>query len=255
MFRIFCNFVAFVASLPHQRPRLGMALVKLGGPVADIRGSIGGTVYSRNRSGAIARSRTIPVNPGSASQIKIRSCIGVIRNLWYNTLTQAQRDAWDAYAESVSMLNRVGESINLTGWNHFCRSALSCLYNDLSYVADGPTEMALPEQDETISISASAASGEITVTFDESSAWCNETGSHLLVYASRGKSPTVNFFKGPYRTAGVLDGDDTTAITSPQTVTAPFTLTEGQKVFCQFRILRADGRLSEPFRSDCIIGA
>ena len=249
------SFFCWLMTLPRQRVRYGMALIKLGGGVADIRGSIGGTVFSRNRSGAIARNRTVPVNPASAKQTKIRSVMSVVRNAWYNTLTAAQRTAWDSYAEAVEVQNRLGESIKLTGWNHFCRSAACLLYNDLAIVADGPTEMALPEQDGTISITASAASGEISVAFDDEAAWLDETGSHLLVYASRGQAPTINFFKGPYQIAGTVDGDDSTPPTTPATITAPFTLIEGQKVFCQFRIVRADGRLSAPFRASCVIGA
>lgn len=249
------NFIVAFAALPHARVRYGMALVKLGGGVADIRGSIGGTVFSRNRSGAIARNRTIPVNPGSAAQTKIRSCMSVVRNLWFNVLTAAQRQAWDTYAEAVEVTNRLGESIKLTGWNHFQRSASSALYNDLPYQADGPTELALPEQDESISITASAATQLITIAFDDESAWASEDDAHLLVYASRGISPTRNFFKGPYQIAGTLAGDSGAPLASPLTVPAPFVLTEGQKVFCQFRIRRGDGRLSAPFRSVCTVAA
>jgi len=249
------QLICWLSAMPKSKPRLGMALVKLGGPVADIRGSIGGVVYSRNRSGAIARNRTIPINPGSETQTKIRSIMGVLRNAWYNTLTAAQRAAWDAYAEAVAMTNRVGESIKLSGWNHFSRSNACALYNDLAVVADGPVEMALPEQDETLEITASEATGLISISFDEDSAWVDEDDAYLICYASKAKAPTINYFKGPYQLAGTVAGNATTPLTSPQTVTAPFPLQEGNKVFCQFRILRADGRLSAPFRKVCVIAA
>lgn len=249
------NFVCFLAALPRSKDRKGMALIKFGGGVADMRGSIGGTVFSRNRYGAIARNRTVPVDPSSTAQQKIRSIMSVVRNAWFNTLTAAQRTAWGTYAAGVEMTNRLGESVYLTGWNHFARSAACILYNDLDIVAAGPTELALPEQDETLSVTASEATGLLSLSFDTDSAWVDEDDAYLICYASRGKNPTVNSFKGPYMIAGKLAGDSVTPLTSPQTVTSPYTLTEGQKVFIQCRILRADGRLSEPFRAVCTVAA
>lgn len=246
MYCIFCKNAA---------KRKGMALIKLGGGVADIRGSIGGTVFSRGRYGAIARNRTIPVDPASSKQVKIRSIASVVRNAWFSTLTAAQRAAWDTYAAGVQMTNRLGETINLTGWNHFCRSNMSVLYNDLTLIANGPTTLALPEKDESIAVSASAATQLLSISFDEDSAWVDEDDAYLLVYASKGQNPTKNFFKGPFELAGKIAGDATTAPTSPQTITAPSTLTSGQRVFVQCRILRADGRLSEPFRAYGSVGA
>jgi len=232
-----------------------MALIKLGGGVADIRGSIGGTVFSRNRYGSYTRNRTIPVNPGSTAQTKIRSVMGQIRNAWFNTLTSAQRTDWATYAGNVEVQNRLGESITLTGWNMFTRTNAALLYNDLDMVAAAPTEFSLAETDSTITVTASEADQELSVAFDDEMEWCDETGSHLLVYVSRPQNPTVNFFKGPYMIAGTIDGDDTTAPSSPETIALPFAAVEGQKLFVQFRIVRADGRLSAPFRGDCTVAA
>lgn len=238
-----------------NRKRKGMALVKLGGGVADIRGSIGGTTFSRTRYGAIARNRTIPVDPGSAAQTKIRSIASTVRNAWFNTLTAAQRTAWDTYAAGVQMTNRLGEVVNLTGWNHFCRSNMALLYNDKSLVAAGPTELSLPAQDPALAVSGSAASGDLTITFDDTMAWCDEDDAHMIIYCSRGQNTTVNFFKGPYLVAGTIDGDSVTPPTSTETVASPYTLINGQKVFIMARIVRADGRLSEPFRVSGSVGA
>ena len=225
-----------------------MALIKLGGGVADIRGSIAGTVFSKNRYGSYARNLTVPVNPGSPLQTKIRAVMGQIRAAWFNQLTQAQREAWATYAANVQVQNRLGESITLTGWNHFARSAAALVYNDLDIVADAPTDYSLAEQDGTLSITASEATQEISVAFDDSLSWVDEDNAHLLIYASRPQNPTVNFFKGPYQIAGKISGNSTTPPTSPTTISAPFEFEEGQKLFVQARFIRADGRLSAPFR-------
>lgn len=249
------NFICFLGALPGRKIRQGMALVKLGGGVVDLRGSIGGTVFSRNRSGAIARARTIPINPGSEAQQKIRSIMSVCRNAWYNVLTSAQRDAWATYAEAVEIQNRLGETIKLTGFNHFVRSASCALYNDLAYADDAPTELSLPEQDETLALVATVSDGKLAITFDEDGAWLDEDDSYLIVYCSRGQSATVNYFKGPYLIAGKIAGDSVTPPTTGAELDSPYTLVEGQKVFIQCRILRADGRLSEPFRGSVLVTA
>lgn len=248
-------FLAFICSMPRRTPRLGMALVKTGGGVTDIRGSIGGTTFSRNKYGAYARTRTVPVNPKTVAQTKVRSVVASMIDIWKNTLTAAQRAAWAVYAANVPVLNRLGDSVNLSGWNMFCRTNSALLYNDFLAVADAPTDYTLGEQDPTLSIAVSEATQLMTITFDDSMDWCGEDDAHLLVYASRPQNVTVNFFAGPYQLAGTLDGDTAVPISSPLTMAVPFAVVAGQKLFVQCRIVRADGRLSEPFRVLCTVGA
>lgn len=239
----------------NRSKRKGMALVKFGGGVVGMSGSIGGTTFARNRSGSYARSRTKPVNPNTAAQQHVRSIVSTIRDAWSNTLTTAQRLAWTTYANNVSMLNRLGESINLTGWNMFMRTSMNRLYNGESIVAAGPTTFTLAEQDESVVVTSSETANAISVAYDDTMDWCDEDGSFLSVYESAPQNETVNFFDGPWIRLGSVDGDSTTPPSSPAAFTSKFTLTEGQKQFYQFRICRADGRLSEPFRAEDIIGA
>lgn len=247
------QFIMFVLAMPKTGIRLGMALVKLGGGVADIRGSIGGTVFSRNRYGAYMRNRTIPIDRGTIAQVKIRAIMGHIRDAWFSALTTAQKAAWDTYAANVNVVNRLGETTNLTGWNMFCRTAAMLMYNDLAIIEDAPTTFSLAEQDGTITITPDDSSQNIAIAFDEALAWAKETGAYLAVYVSPPQNPTVNFYKGRYRLAGKVAGVDSTGAQSPATVTVPFEVAVGQKVFAQFRIVRKDGRLSSPFRCSGIV--
>lgn len=234
--------------------RKGMALVKFGAGVADMRGSIGGVVFSRTRNGAIARNRTIPVDPGSAFQLPIRALMGQVRDAYFQTLTAAQRSEWEQYAENVDMLNRLGEVVNLTGYNHYCRSNIPILQAGLTRVDDGPSTFSLAEQDGSVVVTATAATKEISIAFDDAMDWCDEDGAALLVYESAPQSPGINYFKGPYRFLGAIEGDNASPPTTPQTFTSSHEMTAGQKQFYQFRIARADGRLSQPFRASDVIG-
>ena len=238
-----------------KKKRRGMALVRTGGGVAEISGSIGGTTFSRNRSGAYARNRSNPVDPNTASQQKVRSAVALLAYNWFNVLTATQRAAWALYADNVSVVNRLGDSINLTGYNMYQRTNIPLINADMAEVDSGPTVFTLPDADPTAAIAVSEATQNASITFDNTLDWANEDDAALLVYISRPQNASVNFFKGPYRLAGTVDGDGTTAPTSPATIAVPFPVVEGQKIFCQCRIVRADGRLSNPFRFACDVGS
>jgi len=225
-----------------------MALIKLGGGIADIRGSIGGTVFSRNRYGAIARNRTIPVDPGSAAQMTVRALMGQARAAYFDVITAVQRAAWDVYAANVPMTNRLGETMNLTGYNMYCRTNIAALNAGMNRIDDAPTDFSLAGQDGSVVATVTAAFNELSLAFDNAMDWANEVGGALLVFESKPQNPGVNYFKGPWNFLGKIDGDSVTAPTDPQTFTSQHSLAVGQKMFYQLRIVRADGRVSEPFR-------
>lgn len=228
-----------------------MALVKYGGGIVQMSGSIAGNTFARNAYGNYVRARTKPANPSSARQQLVRGTIAYLTEYWFQTLTPAQRAAWDAYAAAVKVKNRLGESVNISGFNHFIRSN-SLLHRDgQTIVASGPTELSIPDQDVTFAIAISEATQLISVTFDNGLDWANEDGGFMFVFGGTPQPITRNFFGGPWRFADTIDGVALTPPSSPATVTAPFQCTEGQKVWAYARILRADGRVSEPFRGDC----
>ena len=227
-----------------------MALVKLGGGVVEMRGSIGGTVFSRNRFGAYARNRSKPVNPNTPRQQAVRSIIALLRSMWFGTLTQDQRDAWASYADNVPMMNRLGETQHLTGYNMFCRTNAVGQQNGLALIANAPTEFSLAEMDPTLAIAPTVDDGKIAVSFDRLLPWAAETGGYMVVYQGLPCDKTINFFKGPWRRIGNIAGVDGAAPSSPQSLSVAYPIAVGQKQFVQCRILRKDGRLSSFFRAN-----
>lgn len=231
-----------------------MALIKFGGGVVGMAGKIGGTVYARNRYGQYARSWANPVNPRSDRQTAIRGIIGALGDLWGQTLTDDQRASWENYASNVEMKNRLGETIQLSGFNHFCRSNAVRIHAGLVPVLDAPAVQALAEHDPTFAISATAQSTDVDVTFNPGLAWANEDGGAMLVHFSTLVNGNIQFYGGSYRYAGKIIGDDTTPPTSPATLTYPGpTPQAGQKIFAKARIVRADGRASEFFRTSGLV--
>jgi len=224
-----------------------MALVKFGGGITQMSGSIGGTCFARNASGNYARSRTTPVNPQTKIQEKIRAVVAYLTDRWLETLTPTQRAAWGDYAAAVAMKNRIGESIHLSGFNHYVRSNAALLYAGATVVDDAPTEFSLPDHDPTAAFTASEATQKLSVSFNDGADWCSEDGGYMFLRMSRPQNPTRNFFAGPYLYADGMAGA-VVPITSPQVINAPTPIAEGHRLWLSCRIARADGRLSESFQ-------
>jgi len=221
-----------------------MALVKFGAGVVQMSGSIAGTTFARNSSGNYARARTTPVNPASAVQEKVRAVMAYLTDRWLETVTALERAAWGDYALAVAMKNRLGESIHLSGFNHYIRSNSALLYADLAVIDTAPTILALPDQDPTLAFAASEASQQLSVTFDDASGWANEVGGYMFIRMGRPQNPTRYFFSGPYLYADAIVGAASPP-SSPAAIAVPTPIVEGHRLWIAARLIRADGRLSE----------
>lgn len=228
-----------------------MALIKFGAGIIQMSGSIAGDVHARNRFGNYTRPRTKPVNPKSPRQVAARILVMFLAEQWRESpMTDAIRIAWQTFADSINWVNRLGEQVTLTGFNCFIMCNAALINAGGTLVTAAPTALGLPPGDPTFAVTGSEASAKLSVTFDNTMDWANETGGYLAVYMGRPQSPSRNFFGGPWRFAASVEGDDTTPPTSPADIDPPFTLTEGQKVWCAARIIRADARCSTKFRAD-----
>jgi hypothetical protein len=231
-----------------------MALLKYGGGIVAMSGSIAGNTFARNRYGNYSRARTKPVNPKSQLQSSRRLALSYLAEYWHETLTTAQRTAWATYANAISMKNRLGESIKLTGFNMFLRTntARNCYQN--SYCPNGPTVLSLPDKDTGFAVTASAATQLLSITWTKALPWTEIAASVMGIEMGRPQLATRNFFNGPWKYVGTIAGN---CPDSPKTMAPPMMLIQGQRVWVYARISTGplDSRLSESFRADCIVGA
>lgn len=232
-----------------------MALIQTGGGIVNISGSVGGDTFSRNRYGRYIRQKSIPVNPNSSGQQAVRSALAALTTIWSTTLTGAQRTAWNLYGSSVAMLNKLGETIYLTGFNHFIRSNLEYLRTFSAHIDAGPVIFELPGQDGTFAITASEATQWISVVHDIALPWADENGAAMFLYQGSPQNGQRNFFGGPWRYMANIPGINGAPAGSPSDHAVTIAIAEGQHLWCYARIVRADGRLSNPFRADCIVAA
>lgn len=217
-------------------------------------GSIGGATASRNKGGQYFRRRAIPTNPATEQQQAVRNGLASLTNAWSNTLTDAQRAAWDVYAFNVAWIDSLGQSIKLSGQQMYIRSNVPRLQAGLARVQAGPTTYSLGTLTTPV-VTSINDDGSSAINFTNTDEWATQAGGALLVYFSRPVSPAINFFKGPYQYAGRVNGATTPPTSPSMGITAPFEMAgqAGNRVFVQFRGTSADGRLSSVQRGSIIV--
>jgi len=201
------------------------------------------------------RARSIPVNPNTGPQLQVRSALTELVMRWIDTLTAAQRAAWNLWAVNTPFTNPLGDSFNISGQNAYIgantarRQSDAKLGSTLGFVDDAPT--VYDRGDFTTPTFAADVVTGLTITFTNTDTWATEDGASMLVFQGQPKNPTRNFFKGPYRLLANIDGDSGGAPASPLvigpaliTALAGFPVSEGNANWLRFVVVRADGRYS-----------
>jgi hypothetical protein len=221
----------------------------IGSPFA---GSAGGLTFSHNKGGAYIRNRVIPVNPNSAFQQTVKAILAALATAWSNTLTEAQRQSWILYAANVPRPSKIGGTQFLTGLAMFIRSNVGLLQAGGTAVLDGPVLFDVGTYTAP-TFTATVPATTVSVFFDNTDAWANEDAALLILWGGRPQSVGVNFFKGPFRFMGSVQGNSVTPPTSPVVAALPFPVVAGQKLWCKANVVRADGRLSDPITIPALI--
>lgn len=219
-----------------------MALILTGPTVAVISGSIGGTVFARNRYGNYARNRTKPVDPGSNLQNTYRMRVSSAVAAWQD-LTAAQRDLWNAKAQTTVLNNRIGQSFNPSGINLFIRT-----YNllDIASITQVTTPPASPLLSSFTTTAHYWATNGFWIDSDHGD-WPADT--KLLVWYAFDKTKSTYFFKGPYShfttfVAADFNGGGTEIVTEGG-------LVADTSMFAMHRVVAPDGSASHVRRQRC----
>ena len=217
-------------------------------------GSYAGLTASHNRYGYYLRARVVPTNPSTPRQQAQRTRLGALAQHWSNTLTAAQRAAWNLYGANITKVDALGNEYTAPGFNWYVGNNTIIDQCGGTRVDAGPTILTLPVTDPSFACVVSAATQDISVTFG-SLAWYNEDGGYLAVWMTRPQSPGCGYIQGPTRFADSIDGNSTTPPTSPETVNVPYAVTAGQVLTVYARIVRADGRVSQIMKDSLIVSS
>lgn len=220
-----------------------MALVRAGGGVSEISGSIGGTTFARNRGGAYARNRTTPLNPKSAAQTIVRAGFASLATRWATVLTGSQRDAWSEWAANVPVPNRLGEDRFLTGLQTYIKSNALLQLIGATLADNAPVSFtAGPTLEPVYAIDEAAQTYTVTNLGGYDPATDGIVG--IVFSISRPVNPGVNFFQGPFVQAAASIYATLAAL--PTADALPVTLGVGQKTFIRCAPVLPDGRVGVP---------
>jgi len=207
-------------------------------------------VFARNKSGNYIRNRTKPVNPKSPRQEAARTIVSYLADRWHADLSAVQRGLWETYAAAVAMKNKLGETIHLSGFNHYIRSNSVRLSVDLTVLDAAPTTLSLSEKDHTLVCTEEDIAGQ-TFTFTcENDGWGANGDPKLFINLYQGQPQLVSrqSYHGPFRQMGVISTAEGIAGTSTEPAAYSFAL--NQKVWFRARVYTTEGRLSEAWQLD-----
>jgi hypothetical protein len=221
-----------------------MALIKLGGLAQEARGSLNGTVFSRNTYGAYVRNRTKPVNPSSPRQVAARDRVRQLQTYWRATLSQADRLAWANASQATNRINRLGDVIKLSPVAAFLACNTLRLASSQAVLATPPAPPLITQLPD-ITLEAVVASGLNVTAISPAPV----LGDYIFFQVSAKRPRTVNFFKGPWYQF----------IAAAAPLVVPYLLVGigdvalQDRFFVQLRVLNAAGQISTQgvFRADC----
>lgn len=190
-------------------------------------GKLGGSVFTKGRSGQSVRVKVKPTNPRTAKQISQRSKLSTRASAWRG-LTQEQIAAWNSAADSgaFTLKNPLGVAFKPTGEQLYNQLNLNLSKIGASAITTPPTKVSLP----AILLSGlTAESGTESLSL----AFSGTLGSDfsLAIYATGNLSPGISRpNRSQFRQIGVY------ASTSPADILSDYQAVhgdpiEGQKIF------------------------
>ena len=204
-----------------------MAIIKYGHLISEGRGSLNGTVFSRNSAGAYMRAKVSPAQPRTARQQQVRQQLSSASAGWRN-LTEDQRKAWIAAAAAATKINVFGDNVPLTGHQLYVRIARYAQEAGVTIPTDPPTIEATTGLD-TLTLTADATPATLSLEFTPGTLPANVK---LLIDATDTLSAGISYAGGKYRRIMVSDAAATSPIDLLSNWQAKFgSLVSGAKVF------------------------
>lgn len=214
-------------------------------------GSVGDVVFSHNQHGPYIRDRTFPTDPATPQQLAVRGFMTQLVTAWRTALTPTERRAWDAFALAVPRRTALARRTNAGGLAMYIRANVPRLQAGpvvSPRVDQAPTSFTAPPLTLITRVVLNYVDDTLHPFFDPDDAWANEFRSPVLFWASPPVAPTRNFYKGPYRFAGEINGGPLGVVQNPATIPLPFPADATDRIFIRGRLSTSDGRLAPSFR-------
>ncbi|MBA7580373.1 hypothetical protein ES708_22264 [subsurface metagenome] len=216
-----------------------MAIIKLGPVVSDARGSVGGTVFSRNAAGAYMKQRTTPTWPGKPKQINITTLLSTVIDDWKTALSTPERDAWNSLAAVTSLPNKLGEQFSPSGWNLFMKANMMLDLTGQDHITAAPVAAIAPAPQ--LTIVHSPGTGLRVVAIGN---WDTSPSGKILYHDHLNGPLSVNYYKGPY--TYTISVEFSAFDTLPLALRSSSPLIGTSRAHMRLRAVHADGMASHP---------
>ena len=217
-------------------------MVLFNSDIGELRGSIGGKTFSRNRSGDYIRRKTSPVQPETPKQTETRERMTGLSKAWSNDLTQVQRDAWNDLASNTPVTNRFGNPITLTGLNWFTRINISLVQSGESAVADAPADLNVGSLTSVTIIVNTESSSEFVMDIVPD---CAANERYVFDFAHN-QSPGKNFIDKEYKRIQYSAVGNVGSSYNLELPDQDIFMREGLKQFVRVRLLNVDNGVMSP---------
>jgi hypothetical protein len=184
-----------------------MAKIMLGSLAGAISGGLGNDVFSHGRSGYYIRKRVVPTKVFNTNTIKVRNILSICSRAW-GALTAAQQGAWNTWAQSHPITDRLGQKQVLFGAGVYTQLNSRLLFA-------GDTAISLPP-----TTSAPAPLTTLTFIADNSDHTCILTtaptpigaNNRLWIEVAMSLSPGVAYVANLYKLINVSGKNQATGL-------------------------------------------
>ena len=225
-----------------------MAKISPGPMAAAISGSMGGTVFSHNKGGPYIRARAIPTNPGSTKQLNARARLSTYSQSW-QTLTDAQRQAWTEWARQNPVINSLGHSVLLSGQQAYIQLNTRLALAGDTAISVPPIVPAEPAFTSIVQ-DGDIGAGDTDLTF----AAALPTGTRIWLIGAIVNSAGRRYVENLYRFVGVSTANQTSPWDNQTAIVAALgTLTVGQTLHVKAGVFDPATGLLSPFLADSVV--
>lgn len=226
-----------------------MAKVKFGMIVTDMRGKLGGHVFTKNRAGASTRTKVTPSNPRTASQQANRSLLALFSVGW-SALTDAMRASWNGAVDSWTKTNIFGDNVKPSGKNLYTALNKNLASIGLASIDVAPEKVELPLLGLTW-VDVNIGDEEITLSTEAIPA-----GTYVVVGATPPLSAGTSFTKGKFRRIYYANGNVVTATDIYSAYVAKFgAISENSNIYFEVKLIASNGQMSVPEVTKAVITA
>lgn len=216
-----------------------MAICKYGEIITELRGSIGGTTYSRNKAGTYARQKRKPVYPHTVDQVNRAALLSKYSVAWLNVLSDANRINWNDQAAATTWTNPLDQEYSPSGQNLFVRSSVMLQLIGRAHAVN-PVDP-IDEDPFVFTLDWAECTG---IRLTDAGALAAPPNGTVITWASRPQPWSIYKFSGPWI---LLRVDVIGAQAPPFTIYPCADVQRESRYFFRWRVVRWNARVSFPF--------